>query len=312
MTTPNEQMAAQSRPAPYNEGLPTISERQANGRTADIYADIRSTMGVAVVNLIWRRLATSTAALEWCWTSLRPLYSSGAIPGAAWVLRRSVECPQLRPFNADELTQLGIAPAQCTTVNAVLRTYERGNAQNLVALCTLQSALSGRPSSATQAVPPPVAGSSEDSAEAADRVDRPLPPLPDLEELDPSARADIVALSAIWVPSAHRGLVPSVFRHLGHWPSLLGAFHARLQAAIDDGAAIDEPSRDAVAVATAHGAALREHLGRPAVLDAPTEEWLRNCLDLFINTMIGRGVIIVPAMRRALIDYPAPAKEAQQ
>ena len=50
---------------------------------AAIYTDIRATLGVPVVNLIWRHLAVFPDGLPWAWESLKPLYASGAIAAEA-------------------------------------------------------------------------------------------------------------------------------------------------------------------------------------------------------------------------------------
>ena len=44
-----------------------VTEQNAEGQVAEIYQDIRATLGVPVVNLIWRHLATFPGALEWSW-----------------------------------------------------------------------------------------------------------------------------------------------------------------------------------------------------------------------------------------------------
>ena len=41
--------------------FPAIAEASATGETADLFADIRATVGVRVVNLVWRHLATIDA-----------------------------------------------------------------------------------------------------------------------------------------------------------------------------------------------------------------------------------------------------------
>jgi hypothetical protein len=45
--------------------VPAITEAAATGETAAIFADIRQVLGVDVVNLIWRHLATIEGALPW-------------------------------------------------------------------------------------------------------------------------------------------------------------------------------------------------------------------------------------------------------
>jgi len=55
------------------ESVPSVLEADAKGEIADIYADIRKVLGTSVVNLIWRNLATMPGALEWTWSTVRPL-----------------------------------------------------------------------------------------------------------------------------------------------------------------------------------------------------------------------------------------------
>ena len=43
--------------------FPAIAEAAATGETAELFADIRATVGVRVVNLVWRHLATIDGAL---------------------------------------------------------------------------------------------------------------------------------------------------------------------------------------------------------------------------------------------------------
>ena len=45
--------------------VPVITEAEATGNIAALYADIRTTLGVPVVNLIWRHLAVFPDGLPW-------------------------------------------------------------------------------------------------------------------------------------------------------------------------------------------------------------------------------------------------------
>lgn len=68
---------------PSPDPVPAIAEADAIGDTAALFADIRATLGVPVVNLIWRHLATIPEALPWAWSTLKPHYASGVIANAA-------------------------------------------------------------------------------------------------------------------------------------------------------------------------------------------------------------------------------------
>ena len=59
--------------------VPAITEAAATGETAAIFADLRATLGVNVVNLIWRHIATFPGALPWAWASVKPAYVSGRV-----------------------------------------------------------------------------------------------------------------------------------------------------------------------------------------------------------------------------------------
>ena len=76
----------------WQESVPSVLESDAKGDIADIYADIRKVLGTSVVNLIWRNLATMPGALEWTWSTVRPLYRGDA-PLHAEAVRRTIALP---------------------------------------------------------------------------------------------------------------------------------------------------------------------------------------------------------------------------
>ena len=53
-----------------------IPEKEAKGKVAEIYDDIRATLDISMVNTIWRNLALKEEVLEWVWYSLKPIYKS--------------------------------------------------------------------------------------------------------------------------------------------------------------------------------------------------------------------------------------------
>ena len=88
---------------PSADPVPAITEAEATGNIAAIYTDIRATLGVPVVNLIWRHLAVFPDGLPWAWESLKPLYASGAIAGQAAALRAGLEVPVLPALSGPAL-----------------------------------------------------------------------------------------------------------------------------------------------------------------------------------------------------------------
>ena len=77
------------------ESVASVREDDAAGEIAKIFADIRNVLGTSVVNLIWRNLATMPGALEWTWSTVRPLYLGDA-PRHAEAVRRTIALPHER------------------------------------------------------------------------------------------------------------------------------------------------------------------------------------------------------------------------
>jgi hypothetical protein len=187
--------------------VPAITEADATGETAEIYADIRATLGIGVVNLIWRHLATMDGALPWVWSAIRPVYVSGSAAREAAVLFDGLGLPEMPLFPPSALRLAGVAGGNRETVIAILDSYNRGNSLNLIAL----SALDTKPSGAAPSA----------SMRTVEAVDRPIPALPSMEELKPDVRDIVLALSELGAGPDDR-IIPSLYRHLAGWPGFLG------------------------------------------------------------------------------------------
>ena len=74
-----------------NNWVSEISEDEATGETAEIFSDIRITLGNGVVNLIWRHIATIEGALPWVWQAVKPLYISDVLKNEAGFLCENVK-----------------------------------------------------------------------------------------------------------------------------------------------------------------------------------------------------------------------------
>ena len=71
-------MAKRSATATFNE----LSEVDASGSTAEIYAELRRLTGVPVVALIYRHIATHEGLLPHIWAALQPILKSGVLQDA--------------------------------------------------------------------------------------------------------------------------------------------------------------------------------------------------------------------------------------
>ncbi len=290
-------------PPLYSTDMPdpafrTVTEADASTAVSAIYREIKATMGVALVNLIWRHLATEPAVLQWAWQALQPHYASSAIPQFARQLRTATDPPALDRLGEHELNVVKRKPNDPTVIDAVLHTYERGNAQNLIAMCYLQQWLAGAPQRPISALHTNRLAQVD---EQADRAATTIPPLPDPNTLDSAQQDQIEEMTKCWVPTPYRGITPSVYRHLALWPEVLTIFHHRL--CRTDGmneALLYNATQQAITHAYTLAQGLHESQPPTEDLTNAESKWLAATLDRFINGMIAPGVIIVPAMRAIL------------
>src|SRR5271170_6144359 len=120
-----------------SDPVPAITEAAATGEIAEIFADIRGVLGVAVVNLIWSHLATIPRPLPWAWGTLRPLYVDGTLTAEATALHGDLDLPRLAPFPLGVLAAAGLLDRDIGAIRNVLAAYDRTNAMALIALSTL-------------------------------------------------------------------------------------------------------------------------------------------------------------------------------
>jgi len=192
---------------PSADPVPAITEAEATGNIAAIYTDIRATLGVPVVNLIWRHLAVFPEGLPWAWESLKPLYASGAIAGQAAALRAGLEVPALPALSGPALAAAGISKDALTRITMILRSYERSNAMNMIAHSALLARLEGKSPTGGEPAPPLHDG---------DPIEGELPALLTLDAMAPTVRALVIDLNRI---GGHEEILASMYRHLAHWPA---------------------------------------------------------------------------------------------
>jgi hypothetical protein len=129
------------------ESVPSVLESEASGEIADIYADIRKVLGTSVVNLIWRNLATMPGALEWTWSTVRPLYLGDA-PLHAEAVRQTIVLPDCPGFSTDTLAAAGVDETERALIRDVLGSYQYTNALALVVLSALLAHYEPQPANA--------------------------------------------------------------------------------------------------------------------------------------------------------------------
>jgi hypothetical protein len=196
-----------------------IREDEATETIASIFADIRETLNVEVVNLVWRHLATMPGALEWVWGTLKPLYKGPAIVKAELV-HQNLNLPRLPMLSRDVLTAAGLDDAALASIFAILDSCQHTNA---LALCASPHCLLALKGSARR--PDLWSAPQRDEVGSIRRVA--LPRLVPIAEMPPATARLVHELNGFGEDSDF-ALVASMYRHLSHWPTYLALIRTLL------------------------------------------------------------------------------------
>ena len=250
-----------------------IPEAEATGETAALFADIRATVGVRVVNLVWRHLATIDGALPWAWTAVKPIYLQGIADQAVLRFRASMTVPRLDSLAGD----------QPPSVDDVLASYDHSNTINLFGLGALvawlrgETASGGAPETGARISPPDIA----------------LPKLASAEDVTPETWALVLRLNQFGDPQ--QVILASMYRHLAHAPDFLRRVEEALIPVDADGSlvrAIAANRHDAHDRATLLARAIEAK--RPAFAGQ-----VEDSVSAFVDHAIGKMVTICRAIRVA-------------
>ena len=194
--------------------MPEVPEAQASADVARIYSDIRRLSAVPLVALIYRHLAAIPGGLDWAWSELQPFMERGELQERAWALAEQVPMPHLPPLPEAALRVAGVSAAAQPVVLNILDAYNRTNPINLMGVTWLSRRLMGRPALTREA-----SGRSTWTPPA--MLDE-MPAMIHPSQMD----ADTLAVTRL-LTDRHPGapastLVPSLYRHLAHWPGVLG------------------------------------------------------------------------------------------
>ena len=274
--------------------IPAVVEAEAAGETAALFEDLRATLGVPFVNLIWRHLATIPGGLAWTWSLVRPLYLSPDLLACADELQAGIDLP-CRPIPAFIYDTVGLGSIDRAAIGDLVTGYNRGNGLNFLALnlaCRVlrrEIEAPGRPAPAT-----PPAASDEKTTEAAP------PRLPGLDELAPPLRALVLDFDQFGriAPSP---AVASLYRHLAHWPAFLALAHTALRPLHADGSLRSQQERLIARSASLVTGRLQPLLhGAPPPLGETEHAEILASLEQFTRLMIGRMVVVGTALRLLL------------
>ena len=259
--------------------LDEVPERSAPGEIAAIYASLRAALGVPIVNLVFRHMATVDGCLPWAWGCLEPIYRGGAIHEAG--ARMAMLAQQIgisRGVNAGLRTE---------AIGDTLTAYIRANPINMMGLCILERLLDGR--AAVDVMPP--------GGPARVKPITQLLPLADLGSVPPRSLEKLTVLAnMLHGPVGSVLVIPSLFRHFAAWPTALDTIDQSLHELIEAGT-LDIVARDMEAYGKRVADRLEAKAPWPA--DEATTACIRNLVGLFPANMTKMTVVAI-ALRDVL------------
>ncbi len=111
-----------------------VDEQTATGVTAEIFADIRSVMGIPLVTSIWRGLAGMGDSLEIAWQATRPIYLHGCPDQVLAQVVEQTVLPAPAPLAPTQLKCTGIDAQALSHIRTIINAYNRSNGMNLATI----------------------------------------------------------------------------------------------------------------------------------------------------------------------------------
>lgn len=266
--------------------LPAISESEATGEIAELYADIRETLNVTAINYVWRHIATIDGGLRWAWDAAKPMFVSGLVETECEHLMAELTFPRLPPLSDTTLSLVGVSGKDRAVIAAILDTYNRGNLLNMVSL----SALLAEP------VTTP-AGNRTRASLPYTKLS--FPPIPEVADLSDKESEQVLVLNGLGAGSEPNRVVASIYKHVALWPGYLSLTWAQFIVMHDDGSLL-KLIQETQIKARQHASYIASELGpRPA---GTVSDHVRETVGEFTGTVIARMIPIGQMMRQSLSD----------
>ena len=197
---------------PRLDPVTAISEAEATGETAQIFADIRETMQLPLITSIWRVIADMEGGLSAAWDATKPIYVTGQPEAALQKILDQSSLPIPEPIVSGQLACANVTGEDLPQIRSIVDAYNRSNGMNLLALTALVCAPSGTP--ANEPLPRPFGAWPT------------LPTLMEKPEIDKAAWKLLQHVNSLGLAAPHSGAIATLWRHLAQWPGLLAVIHA--------------------------------------------------------------------------------------
>ncbi len=271
--------------------VPSIAEADATGEIAELYADIRQSLGMPFVNLVWRNLASVPGGLKWAWTTMKPLYQQGAVYVEARQLRDSQTLPPVPTLPRAVLRAVGVDAAAEMSIRAAIDGYDRGNPLNIVTFSALISRLRGEKPTA----PPPAPVAAEPEPQVAGET----PKMLNFDQMDPVTADMVRAVNLLGARGRAREVQVSLPRNLAHWPGFLALYWTILAPLHDDGrlaACIDAVLGDG----RKRGSRMAAALGDTPEPSEEASSGVLESLENLVPNAMGRMIPVVSLLKRMM------------
>lgn len=257
-----------------------IPESDAGPDLQVIYADIKATSGAAMVNLIYRHIATIPDALPWVWATIKSSIGYEQINVAARQLSISGFG---KPLPSSGFNLLGLSNTDVQVAARIVAGYNNANALNLVTLAALRRMV--------DQVEDGAAVSLDSSSPTPPSLREPraaLPAIIPMHAMHPNTAGLVHRLASVGnIAPEDDEIIPSLYRHIAHWPAYLALTLAVLEPLSTSGV-IETARRRVVASAEDAGRPLVEAALARGVAPVPAHArmGLRTTLEVFVDRII--------------------------
>ncbi len=197
---------------PRRDPVSAISEAEATGETARIFADIRETMQLPLITSIWRTIVDIEGGLRAAWDATKPLYVTGQPEAALQKILDRTSLPIPDPIVPGQLACANVIEEDLPKIRSIVDAYNRSNGMNLLALTGLVVPPSGTPPN--EPLPQPLG------------VWPRLPKLLEKPEIDEATWTLVQHVNSGGLAAPGSRAVATLWRHLAQWPGLLSVIHA--------------------------------------------------------------------------------------
>lgn len=262
----------------YNP-VTALAEADANGRTAEIFSDIRKTMGIPLLTSIWRGLA-STSHLEDAWKAVKPIYESG-LPQAFLVEFQQAAALSMNRIDKIPFT---ISTNDANSIHDILSVYNRSNTLNFIAL-SLFCDLNNKPRTL--------------DVRCDNRLDKvTLRPLLSREQISDGIWALVRKVNAIGI-NEETDRVATLWRHLSYWPDLLNWLIAEFSTVGVDGG-VNSKIKSTIELAQSLSAHIKSELN----FNLPVPKEIYETITSYVTSpqQVARMVVMGNSIKSLLVE----------